>query len=215
LTAEHILIVDDHPVVLDGLHSILQSIRPDALFSIADSAVSALEKINGDTVVDWLFLDLNLPDSNGLELIKSLRDQKVSTHIIILSSELNPETVDDALSLQVNGVLSKAYSKDVFEHCMITIELGRVFLSSEHAQELKYYRESQVLKRAQTKESLSERQLETLTLLSKGLSNKEIAQSLNITESTVKNHVSSLMQMFDATNRTHCVSEARRLKILG
>lgn len=88
------------------------------------------------------------------------------------------------------------------------------FLTAEHSNELNYYRESQMLETQHIKESLSTRQFETLTLLSKGLSNLEIADNMKITESTVKSHVSSLMELFEATNRTHCVSEARRLKLL-
>jgi len=214
MNTELILIVDDHPVVLDGLHSMLKNIRPDATFSTANNAASAFQEFENKTAVDWLFLDLNLPDANGLDLVKRLRDNRLTTNIVVLSSELDPKTINDALSLNVNGVLSKAFTKDMFEQCMTTIEMGKVFLTSEHSTELKYYRESQMLERLHIKEGLSARQLETLTFLSKGLSNNEIAQSMKISQSTVKSHVSSLMELFEATNRTHCVSEARRLNIL-
>lgn len=214
MNTEHILIVDDHPVVLDGLHSMLKSIRPSSTFSTATNAANTLLLIENDTTIDWLFLDLNLPDINGLDLIKTLRNNKVTANIVIFSSELDPGTINDALSLHVNGVLSKAFTKDVFEQCLITVELGEVFLSQEHSQELKYYRESQMLEMQHINECISRRQLETLTLLSKGFSNHDIGQHMNIAQSTVKAHVSSLMELFEATNRTHCVSEARRLKVL-
>lgn len=214
MSTEHILIVDDHPVVLDGLLSMLKSIRPNANFSTASNGADALEILNQSTTANWLFVDLNLPDMNGLELIETLQVKKAELNTIVLSSELDPFLINKALSLKVNGVLSKSFTKDVFEQCLVTIELGRVFLTPEHACELKYFRESQMLEQLHIKESLSARQIETLTLLSKGFSNSEIADSMHIAKSTVKSHVSALMELFEATNRTHCVSEARRLKIL-
>lgn len=214
MNIERVLIVDDHPVVLDGLLSILESLRPNAIFTTADRAETALACIDEHPGFDWYFIDLNLPDINGLDLIARLREIKAQGNIIVLSSEIRAQSIHEALIFDVDGVLSKASNKETFERCIITVELGKRFLSPRHAQELKEYREGLLFERSQIEASLSERQIETLHLISQGHSNAEIAEKLAISESTVKSHVSLLLDTFQARNRTLCVAEARRLQFL-
>ena len=118
------------------------------------------------------------------------------------------------MDLQINGVLSKAFDRNMFAQCFTSIELGKVYMSQEHADELKYYQQSQLLGERRFDKEISTRQYETLLMISKGFSNKEIAKRMDISESTVKSHVAALMTLFEADNRTHCVSEAQRLSII-
>ena len=211
---EQFLIVDDHPVVLDGLHLLLKSIRPNSVFSMASCGTDALSLCASNSSTDWAFIDVNLPDIQGLELVKLLKKNNAGCKIIILSSEIDGEIIYQATSAGAVGVLSKSFSKDIFELCIMTVELGTTFLSPEHASELKYYKDSLMREQLHIKSGLSERQLEVLVLLAKGLGNKDISDQMKISQNTVKSHVSSLMVLFDATNRTHCVEKARQLKII-
>jgi len=142
---EKILIIDDHPVVLDGIQLLLSSLRPDAEILTAKNAADAIAIITSNNPIEWLFVDINLPDMSGLELITIIKEKRESSRIVVLSSELEIQTIDHALTLKANGVLSKSFDKDIFELCLMTIELGNVFLTSEHATELQYYRDSLLL----------------------------------------------------------------------
>ena len=211
---EQFLIVDDHPVVLDGVHLLLKSIRPNAMFSMAPSGSEALSMINSQNAPDWAFIDINLPDIQGLELVKLLKKNNATCKAVVLSSELDGEILYQAIAAGADGVLSKSFSKDIFELCIMTVELGTTFLSSEHASELKYYKDSLMREQHNVRESISERQFEVLVLLAQGHGNKDISEQMDISQSTVKSHVSSLLFLFEASNRTHCVEKARQLKII-
>jgi len=211
---EKILIIDDHPVVLDGIQLLLSSLRPDAEILTAKNAADAIAIITSNNPIEWLFVDINLPDMSGLELITIIKEKRESSRIVVLSSELEIQTIDHALTLKANGVLSKSFDKDIFELCLMTIELGNVFLTSEHATELQYYRDSLLLELQHIEKNVTQRQLQVLTLLDKGHTNKVISEYMNISESTVKVHVSALMGLLNANNRTHCVAIARRLKLI-
>lgn len=211
---EHILIIDDHPIVLDGLHLLLRNIRSNAQFTTAVNGADALETVVNDPSISCVFVDLNLPDYHGLDLVPLIKQHNSNVNIVVLSSEVSAPTIHQALSLGVNGVLCKTFSKDIFEMCLVSIDLGRVFLTAEHANDLRYYRESLSQVHLDIAKHLSGRQLEALELMSKGHSNKVISEHMGIAESTVKKHVTSLMEILNAENRTHCVSLARELHII-
>lgn len=213
MNIERILVVDDHPIVLDGLLSMLETLRPAAELLTADCAADALS-LTGETKFDWIFVDLNLPDFNGLTLIEKLHEQDVAAKIVVLSSEIEPKTIHDALTLKVDGVMSKASNRIVFEQCLMTIDMGQIFLGEQHAHELQNYQQGLLFEKSQIESKLNLRQLETLQLLVRGLSNSDIAKRLKISESTVKTHVSILLNAFQVSNRTRCVAEARRLGIV-
>jgi len=212
--AETILIIDDHPVVLEGLSLMLKKIRHQATLLTAPNANEALELIAMNNDVDWLFIDINLPDMSGISLVKELRTMNILSNMILMSGEIEPAKVEEAMQLQINGILSKAFDRDMFAQCFTSIELGEVYMSQQHADELKYYKQSQLLEKQHLDKNISARQYQTLLMISKGFSNKEIAKHMGISESTVKSHVSALMALFEADNRTHCVSEAQRLSII-
>lgn len=212
--AETILIIDDHPVVLEGLSLMLNEIRHQTTLLTASNATEALELIAMNNDIDWLFIDINLPDMSGISLVKKLRTMNVLSNIILMSGEIEPAKIEKAMDLQINGVLSKAFDRNMFAQCFTSIELGKVYMSQEHADELKYYQQSQLLGERRFDKEISTRQYETLLMISKGFSNKEIAKRMDISESTVKSHVAALMTLFEADNRTHCVSEAQRLSII-
>lgn len=211
---EKILIVDDHPVVLDGITLSLGEVMSDSILLTALSGLDAREIVADHNDIDLIILDVNLPDIDGVELIKIFEKLKLAASIIVLSSDDSPVVIDRALKQHASGFLSKSFSKVELQKCIDTVEHGQVYLSKKHQQQLNLFRVS-VLKEKQSIEAkMSERQFQTLQLLANGYSNQEIASSLQIVESTVKSHVYALMGIFDADNRTHCVAEARRLGLI-
>lgn len=213
-TGEKILVVDDHPVVLDGLVLILAELMPHSTIVTAVDGASARTLVNSHRDVDWIFMDVNLPDVDGIELLKHFDDMKLTANSIILSSDSSPDTADRALKQNASAFLSKSFDRSELRQCIDTVEAGKIYLAPELRRELTNYRESVLSVRQRVKSLLTKRQLETLSLLAAGYSNKEIALSCNVAESTIKSRVKLLMGIFEADNRTHCVYEAQRLNII-
>ena len=136
------------------------------------------------------------------------------SNIVMLSSELSIEMIEEMLSLNVNGVLSKAFDKKTFSECFKTVEQGLVFLNPEFKKNVEFYRQGVLRERRSIQESMSERQLDILRLISDGYSNSEIDDKQGLSISTVKTYVGQILQLLNAKNRTHCIAEAQRLKII-
>jgi len=211
---ESILIVDDHPVVLHGLEMMIKELRPSAIIKTVLSAEQALQSIDDSLGFDWILIDINLPKLSGIGLIEAFNEKKVVSHIILLSSEMTPEIIEEGIQHSVNGVLSKSFNQDMFSLCFETIEAGDFFIVPEHLSELKYFRQHILNEKQRIEKTISSRQLEVLSLISKGFSNIEISEKLNLSVHTIKSHSSNLYTLFGVENRTHCVSEAKRLKII-
>ena len=210
-----VLVIDDHPSFVEGVSLILQSIIPDATILTALNGSAARNLLKQQPDIDWILLDINLPDCSGLELITHFRKIKLIANIVIITGADDPDIINQALTLHVNGFLTKDFDSKTLSECINAIEHDRVFLTNKHASELKNYRESLLKEKQSIEQIISQRQRQTLVMIAKGYSNAEIAKSLDISESTVKTHVSSLISLFEADNRTHCVAEARRLKVVA
>ena len=214
INKETILIVDDHTVVLHGLELMINEIKPQASISTALSSEQVLQHIDDQFLFDWIFIDVNLPGLNGIELLDQLRRREIMSNIIMLSSELSLERVEEMLALNINGVLSKDFDKDTFSQCFKTVEQGLVFMPPELKKNLTFYRQGVLREKRIIEESMNKRQADILLLIANGCSNHEIAKQQGLSVSTVKTHIGYLLQIFNAKNRTHCIIEAQRLKII-
>jgi len=212
---EKILVIDDHPIFIDGALTVIKNILPKYAVVACSNGQEALSQIQKSDRIGWIFLDIKLPDISGLELLHKFLDLKLLANVVIVSSDENPETIHTALALHANGFISKQFNRESFEKCISTIERGEIYLDEHHALLVKNYREGIYIEKKFIHDHISERQLEALVMISKGFSNHEIALQMNVTESTVKTHISLLMDLFYADNRSHCVAEARRLGIVS
>ena len=209
-----ILIVDDHPVVLDGLALILGDLFPGSDIITASDGLSANALVDTYLDFDWIFLDVKLPDVSGVDLLEQFEASKLTAHTVILSSDNDPGVIDSVLKKNASGFLAKSFNRSELLECIAVIESGQNYLGKELAKELAHFRQYTLSEQKRIESRLTERQHETLLLLATGYSNKEIAVSFNIAESSVKSRVKSLMELFGADNRTHCVHEAKRLSII-
>lgn len=209
-----ILIIDDHPAYLQGVTSLLQPIIPSAIITTALNGADTLKLLKQHPDTDWVFLDITLPDCSGLELLEQFKANKLLANIVVISADNDPNIIDQAFKLHVNGFLTKDFDSKVLLDCIRTIEDDRIYLIPEHAYQLKSYRNSVLQEKKLIEKNITERLTHTLVLIAKGYSNREIANSMGISESTVKKHTSSLIALFEADNRTHCVGEARRLNFI-
>ena len=215
MTKTTVLVIDDHPVYLDGFSLILNDLFLDVDLLLASNAKDAIDIATNRIDIELIYMDYNLPDMNGVELLRVFNDLLVTAPVIMISGNDDISIIHQAITLGSNGFIHKGCAKSVFQECLTTIENGDIFLTTELNASLAHYRNTVVKDRKVIMEKLSDRRTQVLLLISEGYSNAEIANSLEISQSTVKTHVAALMDIFDADNRSHCVAEAKTYNIIN
>ncbi|HEV8659415.1 MAG TPA: response regulator transcription factor [Thermoanaerobaculia bacterium] len=184
-----IVIVDDHPVVREGLVAALDrknGVEVAGVFGSAEEALGA--RVNADVII----LDLELPGLGGLDAIA-----KFSAPVLVLTAYGTDEDIDRALEAGAKGYLLKGAPLDDIERAIEVVARGDAYLDPRVT--------TRVIR---PRQRLSEREREVLRLVSAGNSNKEIAKKLRITERTAKFHVTSIFNKLGAENRAQAVAIA-------
>jgi DNA-binding NarL/FixJ family response regulator len=214
-----ILLADDHPILREGLRAVLET-QPD--FEVIAEAVNGIEAVRLALTMqpDILLLDLEMPQLDGVETIRRLRQQQPNSRIIVFTAFDNDERIIHAVQAGANGYLLKEAPRDeIFSAIRITMAGGSLLQPVVASKLLRHMGHQPITGSASATynhttqhtlpfEPLTERELEVLNLLAQGMPNKEIAAQLVISERTAKFHVSSIMGKLGATNRTEAVSLA-------
>lgn len=211
-----IMIVDDQPLVREGLGTLL-GLRPEIeVVGMAEDGTDALHKAL-QLQPDIVLMDIRMPKTNGVEGTKLIKESLPDVKVLILTTFNDSAFVFDALEEGANGYLLKDMPTDTIAQAILTVYHGGIVLPKEFT--------SQVLPELRMKShdrpaelpsrlgELSEREREVLMHLGQGLNNKEIADTLFITEGTVKNHVSSVIQKLHVRDRTQAAIFAVRYGI--
>jgi len=197
-TPIRILIVDDHPVVVAGLASMLQTQPGIEVAGSAFSGEEALELL-GTTQVDIVLLDLRMPGMNGIDTLLAMRRGKISARTIILTSFETDEDIYRAVQAGTQGYLLKdARQSDVIDAIKV-VHSGRRYFPRDIAARLA---------ERMTRSDLTARELEVLNMLVRGLTNKEIGSALDISGNTVRNHVNSIIEKLEVSDRTEAATTA-------
>jgi DNA-binding NarL/FixJ family response regulator len=201
-----LLIVDDHPVVRDGLVAILGT-QPD--FRVSGEAASGSEALTlfEKQQPDVVLLDLEMPGMDGVEVIQRLRRLQPDVRIVVFTAFDSDERILSAVQAGAKGYLLKGVPRFELFNAIRVVHQGGSLLQPVVASRLL----SQIavpLGSAVPSEPLTPREGEVLTLLAQGRQNKEIALELSISERTVKFHISSILAKLDAGNRTEAVTIA-------
>jgi DNA-binding NarL/FixJ family response regulator len=200
-----ILIVDDHPVVRDGLNAVLET-QPD--FEVigeagdGQEAIAQVERLHPDVVL----LDLDMPGLDGLGALQQIMKQRPNTKVIIFTVFDTDERILTAVQAGAQGYLLKgdAPRNEIFR-AVRTVYQGGALLQPVVAGKLLRQVQTQTTPGGADQdglEELTEREQDVLELIGQGLANKEIAQKLVISERTVKFHVSAILAKLGAGNRT-------------
>ncbi|HEY3626092.1 MAG TPA: response regulator transcription factor [Terracidiphilus sp.] len=193
-----ILIVDDHPVVLAGLTSML-STQPD--FDVVGSASGGEEALQmlRNAIADILLLDLRMPGMSGVDTLLAVKTERISVRAIILTSFETDEDIYRSVQAGAQGYLLKgAPQADVIE-AIHAVHAGRRYLPRHIAARL-----AERIMRS----DLTPRELEVLQMLARGLTNKEIGNALAISGNTVRNHVNSIIEKLEVSDRTEAATTA-------
>ncbi len=212
-----ILVIDDHVLIRQAMHGVLRKLRRDAVVLEAANYKQAKQAIADNHDIGLILLDLTLPDRDGLSVLSELREDFPAISVVVLSAVQDPANVRKALDLGALGYIPKSAEGDVMVNALRLVMSGGVYIppellaregvpaarpsprSDEHGRE------------SVSNHLLTDRQLEVLSLLMQGKSNKMICRTLNLTEPTVKGHVSAIMKALNASNRTEAVIAANQL----
>ena len=210
-----VLLVDDHSMVREGIKQLLELDSDIKVIGEAGNGEQCLELIE-TLAPDVVLLDINMPQTNGLQVLEQLREKRSKQKVLILTIHNEVEYLMRAVEIGVAGYVLKDSDSTVLKEAIYTVYGGENFIDSTMTPLLKeqnYLKELQ--REARNKEKLlSAREIEVLCALAEGLYNKEIASKLQISEKTVKNHVSNIFKKIGVSDRTQAAVYAIRHKFV-
>jgi NarL family two-component system response regulator LiaR len=198
-----VMIVDDHPVVRNGLTAMLYPFDDLEVVGEADSGTETLAKCR-ESLPDVILMDMLMPEMDGLDTTIAVLDQYPAVRIVVLTSFLEEELVQKALDAGAIGYLLKNVPIDSMAEAIRSAYAGQPALGLEATQALIQARTGH----QQPGYDLSERERQVLALVVEGLSNTEIAKQLSISPATARNHVSACLAKLGAANRAQAAALA-------
>ncbi|WXR62103.1 response regulator transcription factor [Peptostreptococcaceae bacterium AGR-M142] len=198
-----IAIADDHSLMREGLSRILEFEDDITVVGTAKDGLEAIE-LYKKMDIDVVLLDINMPNMNGIETLRKIRDMDSSAKVIILTVHDGREYLVESLNLGANGYMLKDSDSSSLVEAIKAVNQGGSYVHPNLAGELvrEISKTGNGEKAKKGLESLTKREYEVLSLIADGLSNKEISQKLIISEKTVKNHVSSILRKLEISDRT-------------
>lgn len=203
-----VMVADDHHVVRKALCNLIGN-EPD--MEIAGEAADGFEAVEQMRSLrpDVLLLDLAMPKVDGLEAIRWIKQEQPGAHILVLSSFGEDKKVFAAIRAGAMGYLQKDSSPEQLLQAIRDVHRGEISLDPATA--LKMVREiSQPSYLPSAKSPLTEREMEILIQIARGLTNQEIAMNLTLSERTVGNHISEILAKLHLANRTQAALYALR-----
>ena len=198
-----IALVDDHPIFLAGLKRLLESSESYEVSSIANSYKEALDNIDFDNI-DIALVDINMPGTNGIELLKAIKQKSHNCRVVMLTIEEDEETIYRAMKEGAQGYILKQDSPERLLKSIQACIDGEILLSNQiYAKVIDRIRKVSPPEKGQSIifSKLTKREIEITRLIVQGKSNPDIAQALFISESTVKNHISNILHKLEMKDR--------------
>ncbi len=206
------LIADDHGIFRRGLKMILMDLYPDATILEADCAKNSLQLAAEHPDLDLILIDLQLPDSPGLELLAQIQQRFITLPCAVISADERADTVRKSLDAGALGYIPKSAKNAVITSAIQLILSGGMYAPHELLSNIPTSAEPAPASMGPT--NLTSRQLEVLQLMAEGLANKQIGDRLNIAPGTTKAHISAIFRELNVTNRTQAVASAQKLNLI-
>ncbi|TVR71179.1 MAG: DNA-binding response regulator [Sphaerobacteraceae bacterium] len=202
-----ILIVDDHPIVREGLAAVLEAQEDMEVVAEAGDGADGVTKFQ-EANPDIVLMDLAMPGTDGVEAIRRIRALDVDAKVVVLTAYDTDDRIFQAVQAGARGYLLKGAPRDEIFRAIREVKNGGSLLEPAIAGKL-LSRVGDIL-RGGAVEKLTARELDILTLMARGMRNKEIANQLYITERTVKFHANAIYRKLNVSSRTEAVSKALR-----
>jgi two-component system nitrate/nitrite response regulator NarL len=214
LGAMKLLIIDDHSIMRAGLAALLA--QPDSGIEVieAGDAAAGIAEVEAHPDLDAVFLDLNMPGEDGMSALREIGRRRPDLPVILLSSSENPDDVRRALAAGALGYLPKSSGPQTLMSALRLVLSGEVYVPPIMLRETPARTSLDPPGGSGPGGELTERQIEVLRLLGRGLSNKQIARELLVSERTVKAHVTAIFKSLGVINRMQAVEAARRTALI-
>jgi len=204
-----VLIADDHELFRDGLKMVLQHLAPGTRCLTAGDHREALELANATPDLDLVLLDIRMPGMPWEEALRQLRADLPEVPVVILSALVDRGLITTAMRAGARGFIPKTSSSTVMVHAMNLVLSGGHYIPTlvlDDATE-----EPETPEPVNPAAALTPRQMDVLRLVARGLSNRDIAHALELSEGTVKLHVTAILKALGVPNRTSAVIAASRM----
>ncbi len=209
--AYRVMIVDDHPLYRAALRGAVAGACPEGQFHEADSVEAMLEHLEREPGTDLLLLDLNLPGAHGFSALAYLRGTYPQLPVIVVSALDDAATIQQALAFGAQGFLSKSADAAAICECITATLRGEMVVPRSFVGPKPHATDAVALDVGERLAGLTPQQFRVFTMLCSGRLNKQIAHELQVTEATVKAHMTAVMRKLGAANRTQVVLLAARL----
>ncbi len=207
-----VMIADDHSLIREGLKQLLEFDGSIEIVGEASNGVECLEKLN-ESNPEVLLLDINMPEKNGIEVLKQMKEDQSKIKVLILTVHNEMNYLMKAVDIGVDGYILKDSESSELKKAIRAVRDGENYIQPSLIPALN----SQLLNRDTDKDKitlLTNRELEVLVQVANGMFNKEIATNLNISERTVKNHISNIFKKIDVSDRTQAAVFAIKNNII-
>lgn len=207
-----ILLADDHRMVREGLKQLLEM---DDEINVVGEAGDGYECLNlaNKTQPDIILLDINMPNLDGLQVLDIIKGQKMMCKVIVLTIHNEIEYLIKAIDRGCDGYILKDSDFDTLKKAIMSVYKGRTYIEPSLVPLLNVRLAERDVMQDKMKE-LTKREIEVLKMIASGSSNKEIASVLNISERTVKNHVSNIFKKIEVSDRTQAAVFAIKNNII-
>ena len=205
-----LLVVDDHPIVREGLAAFLEQLGPDTTVLQAGDASRALALVAEHSDLDVVILDLALPGLNGMSAIAEFGRVRPELPVIVLSASEDARQAREALAQGALGYVPKSASRQTLVSAIGLVLNGEIYVPPLILGETAAAKPTaQGAAASPTRPLLTDRQTDVLRRLSAGQSNKTIARDLDLSEKTVKAHVTAIFRALNVINRTQAAAAGR------
>jgi DNA-binding NarL/FixJ family response regulator len=198
------LLVDDHALFREGLHGLIDQWED---FEVVGEATNGIEALDfcAKNIPDLVLMDIAMPGMGGLEATLEIRKSFPSTHIVMLTVSEEEQDLFDALRIGANGYVLKNTPSQRFRDMLRGVMKGEAALSGQVATrifaEFSSGGNERTFKSNETKDQLTSREMDILSCVAEGLSNKEISEKLFMSEATIKKYLGNLLEKLHLKNR--------------
>jgi two-component system, NarL family, nitrate/nitrite response regulator NarL len=195
-----IVIADDHPILRDGLRKLLEAEPDFVVVGEARDGHEAVERVK-ELEPDVLLLDLLMPGASYLEVLRAITDSTGSTRPLLLTASIEPDEIVRALEAGARGVVLKDVATQLLMKAIRTVTSGEYWIARESVGSLVGTFRARASQPPDRQFGLTRRELEIVTTVATGLTNRDIARRFSLSEETVKHHLTNIFSKLGVTNR--------------